>query len=373
MNDSRSQDLSASIDGKLDQLRREINRTDQDILALLNRRAELCVAVGQVKSATDQTIFKPFREKEVLQQLIGNNTGVLPEDHLRAIYREILSSSRKLQRPQKIVYLGPEGTFSYFAGVELLGSSSDFQACGSLAEVFAAVAGKRASLGIVPLENALYGSVGQNLDFFLKHPVFIQAEIFCRISHYLMGAGDGLDGIRAVYSHARALEQCAGWLDARLPGAERVPVSSTAAAVGKVADRRDTAAIGHSKLADMSSLNVLAAGIEDTPDNWTRFIVIGPELPRGSGRDKTSMLFTLPHQSGALARVLAVLAGSDINMKKLESRAMKADQWQYLFFADVECDLGDDEYADLLRELAENCHTLKILGSYPAGRYMDDV
>ena len=304
----------------------------------------LCVAVGRVKSATDQTIFKPFREKEVLKQLIGNNTGVLPEDHLRAIYREILSSSRKLQRPEKVVYLGPEGTFSHFAGVELLGSSTDFQPCGSLAEVFAAVAARRASLGIVPLENSLYGSVGQNLDFFLKYQVFIQAEIYCRISHYLMGPGGGLDAIKTVYSHPRALT-----------------------------DRKDQAAIGHGKLADMCSLNILAAGIEDTPDNWTRFIVIGQESPPGSGRDKTSLLFTLPHQSGALARVLAVLARSDINMKKLESRAMKADRWQYLFFADVECDLGDDEYSDLLRELADNCHTLKILGSYPAGRYMGEV
>ena len=354
-------------------MRLEINRTDQEILALLNQRAELCVAVGRVKSATDQTIFKPFREKEVLKQLIGNNTGVLPEDHLRAIYREILSSSRKLQRPEKVVYLGPEGTFSHFAGVELLGSSTDFQPCGSLAEVFAAVAARRASLGIVPLENSLYGSVGQNLDFFLKYQVFIQAEIYCRISHYLMGPGGGLDAIKTVYSHPRALEQCAGWLDAHLPSAERVPVSSTAAAVSRLTDRKDQAAIGHGKLADMCSLNILAAGIEDTPDNWTRFIVIGQESPPGSGRDKTSLLFTLPHQSGALARVLAVLARSDINMKKLESRAMKADRWQYLFFADVECDLGDDEYSDLLRELADNCHTLKILGSYPAGRYMGEV
>lgn len=360
-------------DRDLTQLRREINRIDQEILALLNRRAELCVSVGRVKSATDQTIFKPFREKEVLQQLIGNNTGVLPEDHLRAIYREILSSSRKLQRPQKAVYLGPEGTFSYFAGVELLGGSTEFQSCGSLAEVFATVAAKRAALGIVPLESSLYGSVGQNLDLFLKYPVYIQAEIYCRLSHFLMGAGRGLDGIRTVYSHARALEQCAGWLDAHLPEAGRVPVSSTAAAVDKVIEDKTLAAIGHSKLGDMNELNILASGIDDIPDNWTRFIVIGPESPRGSGRDKTSLLFSLPHQSGALARVLTVLAGSDINMKKLESRAMKADQWQYLFFADVECDLGDDEYADLLRELADNCHTLKILGSYPAGRYMDEV
>lgn len=372
MNDSGSQKPHQAADGNLAQLRQDISRTDQEILALLNRRAELCVAVGRVKSVTDDAIFKPFREKEVLRQLVGSNAGILPEDHLRAIYREILSSSRKLQRPETVVYLGPEGTFSYFAGVELLGGSTDFEPRGSLQEVFSAVAGKRAALGIVPLENSLLGSVGQNLDFFLRHPVFIQAERYCRISHYLLGAGDGLSGIRTVYSHPRALEQCAGWLDAHLPEAECVPVSSTAAAARKAAGQPSLAAIGHSRLADMFALNVLAAEIEDMPDNWTRFVVIGPETPMVSGRDKTSLLFTLPDRSGALAAVLSVLARSSINMKKLESRPLKADQWQYLFFADVECDLSDDEYADLLRELAASCHTLKILGSYPAGRYLNE-
>ncbi len=373
MNDDASDKPSGSVDEQLERLRRDINRTDQDILALLNRRAELCVAVGRVKAVTDDSIFKPFREKEVLQHLVGSNTGALPEDHLRAIYREILSSSRKLQRSQKVVYLGPEGTFSYFAGVELLGSSTAFEPCGSLAEVFAAVAGRRATLGIVPLENSLHGSVGQNLDFFLKHHVFIQAEIYCRISHHLMGAADGMAAIRTVYSHPRALEQCAGWLEAHLPEAECVPVASTAVAARRVDGRPTAAAVGNAKLAEMFSLKILAAGIEDMPDNWTRFIVIGPETPAGGARDKTSLLFTLPHRSGALAEVLSVLARSNINMKKLESRAMKADQWQYLFFADVECDLSDDEYAGLLKELADNCHTLKVLGSYPAGRYMDEL
>ncbi|MEW6076376.1 MAG: prephenate dehydratase [Thermodesulfobacteriota bacterium] len=372
MNDSGSEKPGGPENRTLEQLRQEISRTDREILTFLNRRAELCLAVGRIKAATDDAIFKPFREKEVLQQLVGSNPGALPEDHLRAIYREILSSSRKLQRPDKVVYLGPEGTFSYFAGVELLGGSTDFEPRGSLADVFAAVAAREAALGVVPLENSLHGSVGQNLDFFLRYPVFIQAEIYCRVSHCLLSAGDGLEAVQTVYSHPRALEQCAAWLDAHLPRAECVPVSSTAAAARRAAGRREYAAIGHSRLADMFSLKILAARIEDMPDNWTRFVTIGPDMPAVSGRDKTSLLFTLPDRSGALSDVLSVLARGNINMKKLESRPLKTDQWQYLFFADVECDLNDDEYSGLMRELSGKCHSLKILGSYPAGRNVDE-
>jgi len=362
----------ASMPAGLDDLRREITRTDKELLALLNQRARLCRQVGRVKSAADQAVFKPFREKEVLEGLVAQNPGDLPDDHLRTIYREILSSSRRLQQPQKAVYLGPEGTFSYFAGRELLGSSTDFEPCGNLEAVFTAVSGKRADQGIVPLENSLSGSAGQNLDLFLRYDVHIQAEIYLRISHHLVGAGNTLAGIHTVYSHPRAIDQCAAWLAGHLPEAHVVFVQSTAAAAREAAGRPDCAAVGHKKLASLFSLNPLAGPIEDMPDNWTRFIVIGHQVPTGGSRDKTSILFTLPDKSGALVNVLSVLARGGINMKKLESRPMRAEKWQYLFFADLECDLSDDEYADLQAELAENCHTLRILGSYPAGLHIND-
>ncbi|MFO8049503.1 MAG: prephenate dehydratase [Desulfosudaceae bacterium] len=366
-NNSRPDDAA-----RLEELRREIDETDQDILARLNRRAELCREVGRIKSGSAQAVFKPFREKEVLERLTRDNPGVLPEDHLRAIYREILSSSRKLQQPQKAVYLGPEGTFSYFAGVQMLGGSTVFEPCRSLDEVFRAVADKEASLGIVPLENSGQGSVGRNLDLFLQYPVYMQAEIYCRIGHHLMGAGTSLAEVNQVYSHPRALEQCTGWLERLLPEAAVIPARSTAAAARAVVDQPERAVIGHRKLADMFALNLLAADIEDIPDNWTRFVVIGPDLPEGGSRDKTSLLFTLPDRSGALVEILTVLARSHINMTKLESRPMKAERWRYLFFADVECDLSDDEYAGMKQDLAANCHTLRVLGSYPAGKYLDD-
>jgi chorismate mutase/prephenate dehydratase len=239
--------------------------------------------------------------------------------------------------------------------------------------VFRAVAGKEAELGIIPLENSLQGSVGQSLDLFLKYSVYIQAEIFCKISHSLLSKESALSSIKKVYSHPQALGQCAGWLRTHLPEANIVPMESTAAAAKKVTQDTHSAAIGHVKLSEMHGLNILSRSIEDLPDNWTRFMIIGPTMPIGENHEKTSIVFTLPDKSGALVNVLNLLATESINMKKLESRPLRSEKWQYVFFTDVECDLMLEKYAALRQGLANNCHSLRILGSYPSGPYLDGL
>jgi chorismate mutase/prephenate dehydratase len=362
-----------TVEDNLMSLREKIDETDVQILAFLNQRAKYCIEVGKIKASAKETVFKPSREKELLQSLARQNPGPLPEDHLLSIYREILSSSRRLQMPQEVVYLGPEGTFSYFAGLEFLGHSMDFKPCNNLNDVFHAVASKRAELGIIPLENSLQGSVGQSLDLFLKYSVFIQAEIFCKISHYLLTNENSLSNIKTVYSHPQALEQCSAWLRTHLPMAKIFPMESTAAAAKKVVYENNGAAIGHIKLSEMLGLGVLSHNIEDLPDNWTRFMIIGHKMSKGNNHDKTSLVFTLPDKPGALVGVLALLAKKQINMKKLESRPLRSEKWQYVFFADVECDLLKDDYQELRNDLAHSCHTLRILGSYPAGPYLNGL
>ncbi|MBW1894449.1 MAG: prephenate dehydratase [Deltaproteobacteria bacterium] len=356
---------------RLKQIRNEIDKIDEKLLDLLNKRAGRCLEVGDLKSKFRETVFKPFREKEVFERLKEANPGILPDKHLHSIYREILSSSRRLQQPQKVVYLGPEGTFSYFAGIEYLGHSTDFVACRDIAEVFQAVSTREAELGIIPLENSLQGSVGQILDMFLMHDIYIQAELFCKISHSLLSSANDLSPAEIVYSHPQALEQCAGWLRIHLPDARVVPAESTAAAANRVVDELNACAIGHERLGEMFRLNVLSRGIEDMPDNWTRFIIIGSKLPEGGNQDKTSILFTLPDKSGALVGVLSLLAQKGINMKKLESRPLRSKKWQYVFFADLECDLSDYRYDELKKDLSKVCRFLRILGSYPAGSYLN--
>lgn len=360
-----------AIQDRLAVLRAEIDSVDLAVLDLLTRRARCSLEVGRIKAGTRDMIFKPFREKEVMDKLLAASDGTLPEKHLRAIYREIFSSSRRLQRPQQVAYLGPEGTFSYFAGVEFLGHNADYLPKPSFEEVFAAVSAGEAELGIIPLENSLHGTVGQSLDLFMRHAVYIQSEIFCKISHCCLGKAERLADVKTVYSHPQPLAQCSGWLKANLPSAKVVPVESTAAAAARVAEDPSAVALGHQALSAMFGLGILAAGIEDLPDNWTRFVVIGPDPADAGRRDKTSLLFTLPDKPGSLAAVLNVLAARGINLKKLESRPMRGEKWKYVFFVDVEADLGRDEYGVALRELGESCHTLRVLGSYPAGPSID--
>lgn len=358
-------------DMPLDDVREAIDQVDLDILSLLNRRAGLSIEVGRRKAGSDEPVFKPFREKEVLEKLSKLNPGPMPDEHLRAIYREIMSSSRRLQRRQKIAYLGPEGTFSYFAAVTYLGKSAEFEPRKSIDEVFEAVSLRDVELGVIPLENSLQGTVGQSLDLFLRHEVFIQSELYCKISHALLSKGTDMTRIEEVYSHPQPLAQCGGWLKAHLPMARVVPAESTAAAARRVAYNPKAAAIGHVKLAEMLGLNILASRIEDLPDNWTRFLVIGPAETKSGNRDKTSILFTLPDKPGALSAVLNKLAHEGINLTKLESRPLRGEKWKYVFFADLQCDLGREEFKTMLTDLRNELHSLRILGSYPTGPHLD--
>lgn len=359
---------------RLQVIRHDIDAIDKALLVLLNQRAGLSLEVGRIKRLGQEggsapSVFRPFRERALLDSLVDANTGPLPAEHIQAIWREILSSSRSLQRPQRIAYLGPEGTFSYFAGLELFGQSMEYQAQGSLEGVFRAVHDRQCELGVVPLENSLQGSVGQSFDLFLHHDVYIQSEMFCRISHSLLSKEQSCATVHTVYSHPQPLAQCGTWLRAHLPNARIIPTESTAAAAHRAACEEGSAAIGHHSLTALLGLNSLASGIEDQPDNWTRFVVIAAQSAEQQGRDKTSMLFSLPDRSGSLADVLNLLATAGINMKKLESRPMRDGKWRYVFFVDVECDLDSTGYAELLDSLRAVCHSLRVLGSYPSGSY----
>lgn len=371
---------------RLATIRDEINTVDTEILAWLNRRASLSMEVGRIKQNDPGLVMIPMREREVLDSLEARNGGPLPLDHMRAIWREIFSSSRALQRPQKVAYLGPEGTFSYFAALEYLGHSVEFQPCSDLHHVFRSVQENQCELGIVPLENSLQGTVGQSFDLFLKHPLQIHSELYFRISHCLLSTWHNMAEIETVYSHPQPLAQCGAWLRAILPTATLIPVESTAAAAHRAmllgSEGKKVAAIGHSRLANMLPLNILARSIEDEPNNWTRFVLVAnPSFhktfghtspqPGARGNIKTSVLFTLPDKAGALAAILEILSIHQVNMRKLESRPLKgqsstADCWKYVFFADLECYLGHAAYAPLVEKLQQMSTTFRILGSYPS-------
>ncbi len=387
---------------RLRQVRSEIDAVDQEILRMLNVRAKLSLEVGRIKRNTAETtgatftsaaIFKPEREQQVLDNLARHNSGPLPQEHVNIIWREIFSSSRALQRPQHVAYLGPEGTFSYFAGLEYLGKSVQMQPFSHFHEVFRAVYDGTCALGVVPLENSLEGTVGQCFDLFYNFDVSIQAELFLHINHNLLSLASTLAEIKKIYSHPQALAQCDAWLRAHVPGAELVPMQSTAAAARQAATEKNAAAIGNAALAEMYPFHVLASSIESSADNWTRFVIIskkdtetaGPlpskekqtlekqqqdqQQDMKTGGQKTSLLFTLIDKPGSLSAVLSTFAKHNINMRKLESRPLRlsgGECWRYVFFADVECNVLEEQYLPVLEVLREMCSSFRVLGAYPA-------
>ena len=311
---------------------------DQELLALFNRRAALSLEVGRIKAGDPGIVFKPLREREVLDGLARRNGGPParrpPACHLA---RDLLLVARPATPAERGLSGPGRHLLSYFAGVEYLGHAASFHPCNDLPQVFADVHSGRCELGVVPLENSLQGTVGVSFDLFLKYDVHIQAELFSPISHCLLSHAASLAEITTVYSHPQPLAQCGGWLRSHLPQAGLIPVESTAAAARMAAATPQSAAIGNGKLADMTGLSILARRIEDEPGNWTRFVIIGPrpvgqldKLPRTTpvpghtGADKTSMLFTLPDRVRCALGVLSLLAEHKINMRKLESRPCAA-------------------------------------------------
>jgi len=368
---------------RLHTLRDGIDDADRELLRLLNRRAKLSLEIGRVKSLMSKTdapdsIFNPQRELQVLDNLASWNTGALPQRHIENIWREIFSSSRALQRPLRVAYLGPEGTFSHQAGLEFLGASLDFSAQTDLQDVFRAVHEHRCDMGIVPLENSLQGSVGQVLDLFLAYSLEIQAELYYRINHSLLSQEHALADVHTVYSHAQPLAQCGSWLRANLPQARLVPLESTTAAARRAVQERGAAAIAHRSLADQLHLRLLSTQIQDAPHNWTRFAIISelrvlpvaqPSSPRKDAI--SSLLFTVPDKAGALAAVLNVLAQAGLNMRKLESRPLRTESWKYAFFVDLECNLRSPQLVPVLTQLNSLCAHCRILGVYPPGPHLD--
>ncbi len=381
----KDQPEQASHEQQLAAIRAGIDAIDEKLLHLINERSKLSLEVGRIKASGKSAIFKPQREEEILDRLAARNEGPLPPQALTAIWREIFSSSRSLQTPLRVAYLGPEGTFSYFAGVEYLGHSAHFRPCTDIVQIFEEVNAGTCDLGVVPLENSLQGTVGVSFDLFSKFPVTILAELYAPISHCLLSSEEHFTDIKTVYSHPQPLAQCAMWLRSHLPGAALVPVESTAAAARKVQGSKGTAAIGIGNLGDMLRLNILARGIEDAKGNWTRFVVISrageqhrlgslaEQKSKESGKTKSSLLFTLADKPGSLSTVLNLFAENGINMRKLESRPMTGQCWRYIFFVDVESDITREEYAPVLEALQELCTNLRILGSYPAGPQLDRI
>ncbi len=354
-------------DTQLEQLRRRIDALDEQLQAILSERAECAKQVAETKqnAGEDADFYRPEREAEVLRRVRERNHGPLSDDEVVRLFREIMSACLALEQPLTVAYLGPEGTYTQAAALKHFGHSITLRPLAAIDVIFRDVEAGSADFGVVPVENSTEGAVSHTLDMFIRSPLKICGDVELRIHHQLLSRAGGLEGIRSVQAHQQALAQCREWLDTNLPGVQRVAVSSNAEAARRARDDDSIAAIASDVAAEMYGLKVLAASIEDDPNNTTRFLVIGRQEVGASGKDKTSLMVAVHNKAGALYSLLEPIARHGVSMTRIESRPSRVSKWDYVFFVDVEGHVEDANVAAALQELAEKTSLLKVLGSYP--------
>lgn len=352
---------------ELDTHRINIDNIDQEILALLNRRAQEAMAIGEIKKAEGQPLYVPSRERKIFERLTSINKGPFPNDALKSVFREIISASLSLEEVQKVGYFGPEGTFTNLAAIKHFGLSAELVPVRTIPEIFDNVERGRLGFGIVPVENSLEGVVNHTLDTFVTSNLKISGEIFLEVSHHLMNKSGNMADIQRIFSHTQALGQCRKWLAENCPGIPIQEVDSTARAA-EMASHDDTVAAIASEMAVIKySLRFVEKSIEDNSSNFTRFLIIGDFEPLPTGNDKTSIVFAAAHRAGSLYEVLSIFAKKGINMTKIESRPSRQKAWEYVFFVDLDGHKEDGPIKEALAELADYTAFVKVLGSYPKG------
>ena len=352
------------VSDPLTQHRTEIDAIDAKLVELLNRRAELALAIGALKG--EGPIYNPERESVVFKRLETENKGPLSVASLARIYNEVVSACRALERDLEVSYLGPEGTFSEMALKKNFGTEVRGIPCASIDEVFRRAEVGTAHYALVPVENSTEGAIGRTLDLLISTPLRICAEVVLRVRQNIMSLDGSLDSVIRVYSHPQSLGQCNGWLLQNLPEAERVPVSSNAEAARLASTEPQTAAIGPEIAAARYGLKIVASDIEDDLRNMTRFLVLGKQDTRPTGRDRTSLAITAQNKPGAVHALIAPFAAHQVSMTRIESRPARTGQWEYYFYIDLEGHQSDPPVAMALAEAKAKAPFMKIFGSYPA-------
>ncbi|RLA52386.1 MAG: prephenate dehydratase [Gammaproteobacteria bacterium] len=362
----------------LDQVRADIDAIDQEIQALISRRAQCAQRVADIKLAdilaaqergepdAEVVYYRPEREAQVLQRIIKRNPGPLAGETVAHIFREIMSACLALEKPLQVAYLGPEGTFTQAASIKHFGHAAICVPQPTIDAVFAQVESGECNYGVVPVENSTEGMVSHTLDNFMDSSLKISGEVELRIGHHLLVAPQtDQQSITRICAHQQALAQCRNWLDKHWPNIEREAVSSNGEAARMAAEIPGVAAVAGDMAAERYHLEKVAAHIEDYVDNTTRFLIIGREEVPPSGRDKTSIIVSSRNKPGALFTLLEPFRRGGISLTRIDTRPSRTEKWAYVFFIEFEGHLQDNNIAAIVTELEEQSILLKPLGSYP--------
>ncbi|GJQ58114.1 MAG: prephenate dehydratase [Candidatus Scalindua sp. AMX11] len=350
----------------LEKLRGKIDLLDMKIVELLNERACVVQGIGEIKKVTNAKVYAPEREKQVYDKVVANNKGPLSDKCIMSIYRELMAGSIALEKPLKVAFLGPEGTFSYFAAKAKFGHAVEYVSLNGIDAVFQEVVKKRTDYGVVPVENSTEGGIRETLSLFTDCEVKVCAEIIMPIHHNLL-ANCTIDKIEKIYSKSQVFSQCKLWLSNNFKKVDLLEVGSTTEAVAIAVKEPNSAAIAHSEVNQLYGINTLRQKIEDSPHNVTRFFVLSSEFPPSTGRDKTSVMCYIKNEIGALYKILEPFRANKINLTDIEPLPTKKKVWDYCFYLDFMGHATDENVKKTLAEVNKKCVDLKIIGSFPEG------
>lgn len=356
-------------------LRVQIDALDQELQALISKRAGIAEQVASVKlaellesggSESEVEFYRPEREAQVLGRVMERNQGPLDDAVMAHIFREIISACLALEKPTDVAFFGPEGTYTHQAALKHFGQSAIVSAYPSISAVFTQVENGLSKYGVVPVENSTEGMVTHTLDNFAKSPLKICGEVQLRIHlQLLIGRDADVSQLKAICGHQQALAQCQTWLATHWPNVEHKAVSSNGAAAQMAANDPTVAAVASSMAAELYDLHCLSANIEDRSDNATRFLVVAEKDVPPSGEDKTSVIVATRNKPGALFKLLEPFDREGVMLTRIDTRPSPTEAWAYLFFIEFEGHQTDPTVAGILRELEEHSVMVKVLGSYP--------
>ncbi|MCX7678855.1 MAG: prephenate dehydratase [Spirochaetes bacterium] len=346
----------------------KIAQIDKQIIKLIEERSALLLDAFK-KSTSEEVASAALNHVEIERMVKEFYRGAIPQEHIVKLLIELQAQAVLLCRPLNVAYLGPAGTFTHSALLEIFADAVNAIAQKTIPDVFDEVERGAADFGVVPVENSTEGAVTYTLDELLDTDLMIVSEKFLRITHNLVGICDDLKKIKKLYSHPQALGQCKTWLRNHLPNVEIIQVNSTSKAAETASWDKFSAAIASDVAAEIYKLRVLVKGIEDSRNNFTRFLVIGKKDNPPTGNDKTSIVCSVKDRPGALYEMLKPFHDAGINMTKIESRPDKKKMWAYNFFIDFIGHREDEVVKTALEKMQECTIFLKVLGSYPVSHY----
>lgn len=373
----------------LQEIRGQLDGIDKELVALLEKRLDLCGQVAKFKIQTGKKVYDREREQQKIASVRELADGAFNKQAAEELFTQLMTISRKLQyrileqngmktdlgfaavdmlkkENVRVVYQGVEGAYSHGAALSYFGEETEMFHVKTWEEAMEAVEEERADYAVIPIENSSAGAVTDNFDLLLRHNNVIAAEIFLPVSHCLLGLpGTLTEEIKRVYSHPQALMQCAGYLNAHKEW-QKVSVENTAVAARKIlADQDKTqAAVASRTAGQLYGLSELASPINDNRENTTRFLILTREKIYQKDAKKVSLCFELPHKSGSLYNMLGNFIYNGVNMTMIESRPIPGRNWEYRFFVDIEGNLGDAAVQNALKSILEEAANLRILGNY---------